>query len=267
MNSINPKKPFKYSHIDRRIDSNYVVIKENYYDHSYEYIPKLVCYMLLQHLPLEIIGIIWNIKTIREDTDFCDYIKLLKPDMFKLNSGITLRNTKLLHMNTTHFGVFINSFNSIIFRKINYGYDTLYSNYTSNIINDLHKCFITWYEYLQTNILEPDIKRQLQIIELKITDFYYSFATHYPQKRNMLWYNSKQRDRLFLKIKDCMYYIHNFSCILYTSTRGVFDNYDQTQYCYKCRDFDIYVNSDIYSKDKSFFEYFPNYKRDWNSTY
>ena len=253
--SINPKKPFKYSHIDRRIDSNYVVIKENYYDRAYEYIPKFLCVMLLRHLPLEIIGMIWNIKAIREDTDFCDYMKLLKPDMFKLNSGIKLRNTKLLHMNTTHFGVFINIFNSIIYRKLNYGYDTVYSNYTSNIINDLHKCFITWYEYLQTNILDPDIKDQLQIteisakysfiIEFKIINFYESFVTRYSQKRNIIWYNSKQRDRLFLKIKDCMYYIHNFSCILYTSTRDVLSEIDDSNYCYKCRDFDLYVNSDI----------------------
>ena len=63
MNSPKQSKLFKYSYWDRRYDKDYMIVPENYYDREYETIPLEVYWLFLRFVPVEMIGIIWNIKT------------------------------------------------------------------------------------------------------------------------------------------------------------------------------------------------------------
>jgi hypothetical protein len=236
--NINTKQPFKYSHIDRRFDSNYVIsTEENYHDYNYEQIPKNLCYILLKHLPLEIIGIIWNIKVIREDADFCEYIKILhKPT--KPVCGIHLRSGRKLFMNDTHMGVFCNSITTYVFDK----------KIKNTIkIDMLHSTFLMWYEYLKTNIGTDSCIRLLSAMVIKIKEFTRQAAIRSLETKNDIWDNETQRDRIIRKLDDCIYYIDNYHCITCLEP------------CACCIKFDEYVNLNKYSKKKSFVEYFPQY--------
>jgi hypothetical protein len=235
---INSKKPFKYSHLDRRFGSNYIIsTKENYNDFAYDQIPNTLCYILLKHLPLEIIGMIWNIKVIREDADFCEYIKILRSPI-KPVVGIRLRSGRKLFMNTTHLGVFCNSITTYVF-------DKNIKNTTK--IDMLHSTFLRWYEYLKINIELDSCSNLLNAMVTKIKEFTREAAIKSFEKKNDVWDNEMQRDGIILKLDDCMYYIDNFMCIT---------SYEP---CECCKKFDEYVNLNKYSKKKSFVEYFPQF--------
>ena len=78
--------------------------------------------------------------------------------------------------------------------------------------------------------------------------FNYRFYIHNNfQKKNNIWDNEKQRDKIICKLDDCMYYIDNYNCITCLEP------------CVCCKLFDEYVNLNKYSKKKSFLEYFPQY--------
>ena len=240
---INTKNPFKYSYLERRFDRNYTIsIQENYHDHAYEQIPKNLYYILLKYLPLEIIGIIWNITIIREDADFCEYIKILhKPT--KPVCGIHLRSGRKLFMNDTHMGVFCNSITTYVFdKKIK---ETIK-------IDMLHSTFLMWYEYLKTNIKSDNCSNMLNAMTTKIKEFTRQVAIQSFQKKNDVWDNEKQRDKIICKLEDCMYYIDNYHCITCLKP------------CECCKKFDEYVNLNNYSKKKSFVEYFPQYDENYD---
>ena len=238
-NNINTKKPFKYSHLERRIDANYVVsTEENYTNHAYDEIPKQIYYILLKHIPIEIIGIIWNIKVIREDADFCEYIKILhRPTTPAL--GMFLRSGRKLYMNDTHIGVFCNSITTYVFDK----------KIKNTIkIDMLHSTFLMWFEYLSINQRYMDsCKNLLEVMVSKIKEFTIQATVRSFDIKNDIWDNVTQRDKIIRKLDDCLYYIDNFKCI--TSLHP----------CGLCKSFDDYVNVDKYSKKKSFLEYFPQF--------
>jgi hypothetical protein len=240
MIGINPKKPFKYNYYDRRFSENIIIVKEMYRDNCYDLVPKELYYILLRFMPLEIIGMIWNIKIIIEDVDFHRYIDYIhSPHNYTVTKSMRLRSGKHLCYNNTHIGIFCNSLNSLSYDK---------NIKKAHIIEALHYNFLKWYEYLKHNNNTPNFKKLINIMELKINEFYTFIVTQYNTKRNDIWYNYNQKNSLFLKIKDCKYFIYNYNCI--TSSNP----------CYNCQCFDAYVNLNDYSKKKSFFEYFPQYR-------
>jgi len=240
IDSINPKKPFKYSYYDRRFSENIIIVAEMYNDNCFDLVPKELYYILLRFMPLEIIGMIWNIKIIIEDVDFHRYIDYIhSPHNYTVTKSMRLRSGKHLCYNNTHIGVFCNSLNSLSYDK---------NIKKAHIIENLHYNFLKWYEYLKHNNNIQNFKKLINIMELKINEFYTYIVTHYNTKRNTVWYNYIQKNRLFLKIKDCKYFIYNYDCI--TSRNP----------CKNCQCFDSYVNLNDYNKKKSFFEYFPEYR-------
>lgn len=221
---ISPKQTnlFKYSYWDRRNDKDYMIVPENYYDREYETIPLEIYWLFLRFVPVEMIGIIWNIKIILDDVDFRNYMNYIYSyeNSNMKNSGMQLRSRRTLFIPNTHGGLLANE----MFSLINYNYTP------QQKIDKLYNLVFKWYEFIKNNYYHKKIE---DVIKSKINQFYYEIVASWYVTKNYWWKNEIQKKKLFEKLALCRYYIANFNYIACY-------HYDDTSNNFK--DFDLFVN-------------------------
>ena len=222
MNSPKQSKLFKYSYYDRRYDKDYMIVPENYYDREYETIPLEVYWLFLRFVPVEMIGIIWNIKTILDDVDFRNYMNYIYSyeNSNMKNSGMQLRSRRTLFIPNTHGGLLANE----MFSLITYNYTP------QQKIDKLYNLVFKWYEFVKNNNYHKKIE---SVIKSKINQFYYEIVACWYVPKNYWWKNKTQKKKLFEKLALCRYYIANFDYIVCNHYGDTSNNFE---------DFDLFVN-------------------------